>query len=190
LYTAIAAEALAAGHLDQEYSACVSGAVGPDIRIQEFSQARGTVVWKDPIYEALSARTEFSVLLHEHPLHLMGKSLLIEHPETYRRALMLYTTRNKIVHRGELTEGAVTRSLSVNQNDAWVALSCVTEIFRWFGETRIQLPDRRAVDVSMVKWGGAVCADCDEKHSSHLSQTSNRRKLHDVPYLCGLTLHT
>ena len=53
MYAAIAAEALAAGHLDQEYSARLSGAVGPDIRIQEFSQARGTVVRKDPIYEAL-----------------------------------------------------------------------------------------------------------------------------------------
>ena len=90
LYAAIATQALAAGCFEQEYRARFSGDVGSDVRIREFLQAGGTVVPKDPVYEALPARTEFSALLHERPLYLMGKSLLIDHPETYRRANALY----------------------------------------------------------------------------------------------------
>jgi hypothetical protein len=154
LYAAIAAEALAAGRLEQEYAArLVVGSV-PDLRTIELPVAGGTTVRKDPIYEALSARTEFSALLHERPLYLMGKSLLVERPETYRRARMLYATRNKIVHRGEICEDDATQCFSLTSSDAWTALRCVADIFRWFGAPPVIYPDNSFVEVQCVDWDG------------------------------------
>jgi hypothetical protein len=153
LYAAIAAEALAAGCLEQEYAARLVGGGVPDLRTIELPVAGGTTVRKDPIYEALSTRTEFSALLHERPLYLMGKSLLVERPETYRRARMLYSTRNKIVHRGELSEGDATQCFSLTSRDAWTALCCVADIFRWFGEPPVVYPDNSFVEVQVADWG-------------------------------------
>jgi predicted DNA-binding protein len=95
----------------------------------------------------------FSRLLHERPLYLMGKSLFSDHPETYRHALMLYTTRNKLGHRGELSEEDATKSFSLNEKDARVALRCVADIFRWFGEAPIKYPTQRMAQVLMVNQG-------------------------------------
>jgi hypothetical protein len=112
-------------------------------------QAGGATVKKDPVYDVLSTGTNFSRLLHERPLYLMGKSLLSDHPETYRHALMLYTTRNKIGHRGELSEGDAAKSFSLNKEDAWIALRCVADIFHWFGEVPIKFPNQRMAEVLM-----------------------------------------
>jgi hypothetical protein len=151
LYAAIATEALAASRLEQEYAArLVTGGV-PDLRAIEIPIAGGSTVRKDPVYEVLSARTEFSSLLHERPLYLMGRSLRVECPETYRRARMLYSTRNKIVHRGELSEDDMTQCFSLTHGDAWAALCCVADIFRWFGEQSIIYPDNRLVKVQFIR---------------------------------------
>jgi len=152
LYAAIAMEALAASRLEQEYSARLSGSPEPDVRIIELPQAGGTTVRKDPVYDVLSTGTNFSRLLHERPLYLMGRSLLSDHPETYRHALMLYATRNKIGHRGELSEGNMARSFALNEEDAWVALCCVADIFRWFGEAPITYPDQSPIRLFSVDW--------------------------------------
>jgi hypothetical protein len=140
LYAAMAVESLATTRLEQEYTARLGGG-GPDVRIIGLPLAGGATAWKDPIYGVLVERTDFSDSLHKRPLYLMGKSLLVEHPETYRRAVMLYSTRNRIVHRGELSEG-----------DAWLALCCVSDIFQWFGEASIKFPDRRMVKFLAVDW--------------------------------------
>ncbi len=153
LYAAIAVEALAASCLDREYSARLSGNTGPNMRIIELPQAGGAMVRKDPVYEALSARTEFSALLHERPLYLLGKSLLTEHPEIYRRALMLYSTRNKIVHRGELSGEDAARCFSLSRGDAQIALGCAADIFRWFGESPIKYPNDRPIHLREARWG-------------------------------------
>ena len=153
LYAAIAAEALAAGRLEQEYAARLVSMSVPDLRTIEVPVRGGTTVRKDPIYEALSARTQFSALLHECPLYLMGKSLLVEHPEIYQRALRLYSTRNKIVHRGEINEDNTTQCFTLTYRDAWTALRCVADIFRWFGEPPVIYPDYRSfVEVQHVNW--------------------------------------
>jgi hypothetical protein len=77
---------------------------------------------------------------------LLGKSLLVDLPDVYRQALMLYSTRNKIVHRGDVGEDDATQCFSLTSGDAWTALRCVASVFRWFGEPPVAFPDNSFVE--------------------------------------------
>jgi hypothetical protein len=152
LYLAIAAESVAAETLDAWLSARMQGEEGPALRVVEVSVAGGEIQRKDPVYAALSARTDFASLLHERPLYLVGRSLLIERPETYRLARMLYATRNKIVHRGELSDKDVSQCLSLTREDLGKAIDCVVDLFDWFG-CPVSLPGQGLVFCNGVSWG-------------------------------------
>jgi hypothetical protein len=148
LNLAISVESYLGIKLDEEYEKRISGSGGPEIRIINIPRAGGKFIKKDPIYESLASGTNFSTLLHQRPLYLLGKSLLIDNPETYKLAMMLYATRNKIVHRGELSEQDVTTCFSLTKKDADKALNCVKDVFGWFGD-KIVYPRQ---DVLLPYW--------------------------------------
>ena len=149
LYAAIAAESLAAGRLEKEYARRLTEHPNPDMRVLELPQAGGITVRKDPVYEALNMKTDFSSLIHERPLYLFHRSLMVDQPETYRLARKLYNTRNKIVHRGQLGEED-DKAFAINRADSWTALNCVADIFSWFGEDRIKYPSYKLVPANMT----------------------------------------
>ena len=153
LYAAIAAESLAASSLDAEYAKRVAGGKGPALRLIDLPQAKGTSVRKDPVYEALASRTEFSALIHERPLYLLGSSLLIDQPETYRLARMLYSTRNRIVHRGELSEGDASKSFALSRSDAAKRLQCAADIFDWFNVKIIKPVEPLMIPATLINLG-------------------------------------
>jgi hypothetical protein len=138
LYSAMAIEIIAATKLDEVYEMMIQqqgDATADYLRIISMSQAQGQIAIKDPIYDYLSSRQDFAQLLHERPLYLLKKSLLIENEQLYQTARKLYRTRNKIVHRGEPPTGDDTSYFEMREADALTALECSIQIFRWFGET-------------------------------------------------------
>jgi hypothetical protein len=132
LYAAIAVEAFALQWLEAKHeSARVASASAH--RFLKLPLAGGEVAHKDPVYELLSAGDNFSRLLHERPLYLAGRSLLVDAPETYRRAVQLYATRNKIAHRG--TAPADEKHFALSPEGSVDGLETAVKVFRWLGDT-------------------------------------------------------
>ena len=98
-----------------------------------FRFTKGEKTWKDPIYQYL-IKDDFGALLHERPLYLLNRSLLKDDQDVFRTAKELYRTRNKIVHRAELSSEINDGSyITVDKEGAKQALDCVLSVFRWFG---------------------------------------------------------
>jgi len=139
LYAAMSMEVLAATKLDEYYQEYIDIALKSKtsdnkLRIVFIPQPGGNSTAKDPIYEFLTKRTDFSQLLHERPLYLMEKSMLIQDQRLYQNALRLYRTRNKIAHLGALPSSEPNTYFDLNQDGALQAIKCAVDIFRWFGE--------------------------------------------------------
>ncbi|MGB3494202.1 MAG: hypothetical protein WBA57_15840 [Elainellaceae cyanobacterium] len=132
LYTAISVETLAATKSDEAYDLITqNGDADNVLRLVSFSQKGGTLITKDPVYELLRSRSKFVELLHEIPLYIFGKSLLIDNEALYQKATRLYRTRNKIAHLGEPNAGNKT-TFAITEEDALEAIECVINIFQWF----------------------------------------------------------
>lgn len=129
LYSAIAVEARATEVLDKAYEAAKL-ARAPRHRIVDIAD-RGGQVSKDPIFDALPDK--FRTLLHERPLYLEGRSLLLENRTTYDRALKLYTTRSKLAHRGTHAEED-GECFPLTRDGAERALRAAIDTLRWFGD--------------------------------------------------------
>lgn len=132
LYTAIAAETMASTVLEETYEALLKNGDPTDtIRLLSLPPKGGI---KDPIYEYLSSKTDFIHLIHQLPLYLLRRSLLVEDERLYQNARKLYATRNKIVHRGELSNDEKPSSyLPISEMGAREAIECAIGLFRWFG---------------------------------------------------------
>lgn len=149
LYSAIAMESFAQAHLEAAY-ARVLAKRSTEHRVRGTEIAGGKEVIKDSVYDALSTGDSFSRLLHERPLYLLGRSLLIDEPENYRQALTLYATRNKIAHRGMCPEGE--KYLPSSAEGARQGLKIAIDVFRWLGDhgpyvpwdTLVSFPANRA----------------------------------------------
>ena len=61
--------------------------------------------------------------------------MLIEDESLYQKALRLYRTRNKIVHRGELPSADEGSLFKINESGAKEAMNCAKEVIKWFGVT-------------------------------------------------------
>lgn len=132
LYAAMAIEIVANTKLEEAYERAIQESP-TDLRIICFHQAGGTTIKKDPIYESLSEATNFSKALHERPLYLLKKSLLVENDVLYKTALKLYKTRNKIAHHGEPPTDNGDHYFVMNYSSALEAVKCAVDIFKWFG---------------------------------------------------------
>ena len=101
-------ETYASTELDETFQAHLEG--GPlqsNMRIISVRVNDELAQKKDPVYFYIFqiTRTEFRPLLHEAPLYVLGRSLLVESESLYQQAIRLYRTRNQIVHRGEILDG-------------------------------------------------------------------------------------
>jgi hypothetical protein len=74
----------------------------------------------------------------------------------YRIALRMYNARNKIVHRGELSEEDEARSLALTREGASEAIECAAAILDWFGDPAPSFPNSEIVEFDFVRWG-ALC---------------------------------
>jgi len=132
LYTTISVETLAATKSDEAYNLITQeGDANNILRLVSFSQKEGTLITKDPVYELLRSRSKFLELLHEIPLYIFGKSLLVDNETLYQKATKLYRTRNKIAHLGEPHAGSQT-TFAMTEDDALEAIECAINIFQWF----------------------------------------------------------
>lgn len=132
LCTAISVETLAATKSDEAYDLITqNGDADNVLRLVSFSQKGGTLITKDPVYELLRSGSKFLELLHEIPLYIFGKSLLVDNEALYQKATRLYRTRNKIAHLGEPHAGNQT-TFAMTEEDALEAIECAMNIFQWF----------------------------------------------------------
>ena len=94
--------------------------------------------YKDPILKYLLDRNDFKKLLHEVPLYLMNKSILIDNELLYQNLDKLYNTRNKIVHGNAIIYDP-EKLVSVDTKGAELAMRMTIETFNWFGITRYNI---------------------------------------------------
>lgn len=141
LYAAIAIESLARTYLGSVYERAVTSQQPPaHLNIVEFPQAGGLVQKKDPVFSLLYDNDSFQRLLHESPLYLTRRSLLVENDDLYRRALSLYRTRNRLGHGHVIPENNTENLLSIDSAGALNGLETAIQVFEWFGETGYRLP--------------------------------------------------
>jgi hypothetical protein len=131
LYAAMAVESLAQEKLEDLHSKAIA-ANSQQHRVISMPLPGGNFLHKDPIYDLISMGDDFGRLLHERPLYLLGRSILVEKPEVYRLARQLYSTRNKIVHRGTVPDDQ--KFFPLNHTGSSEGLVAAIEVFKWFGE--------------------------------------------------------
>ena len=135
LYSAFAAEILAASVIDDAYAAAIeSSSPSGRFRFVRVTLPGGIVVLKDPVFDLLQevAKHKFKRFLHELPLYALGRSLLEDDENLYRRALEIQATRNAIAHTG-FADYSRAELIPVDSNGAQEALEVVRRVFKWFG---------------------------------------------------------
>jgi hypothetical protein len=152
LSAAIALEAIALEWLDEQYQRRLAGGPGPQLRVIDIPRSGGRTTQGDPVYEVLESRTKFRGLLHERPLYVTGRSLLVEQEALYQRAQRLYATRNQIAHRGEIPD-AESQCFTLTRPDAVTALQTVSAIFQWFGRSAPPDYPRDLAPARIAEWG-------------------------------------
>jgi hypothetical protein len=153
LYSAIAAEVALGSAIDACYGRALSARADERFRVIEIPQAGGSVVRKDPVYEKLRNRSDFSVLLHELSLYVLGRSLLVDDPKLFGDAKCLYLTRNQLVHSGELADSTSNPALALDRKGALMALNTTCSLFSWLRvRDNFPLPERDLVQVSQATW--------------------------------------
>lgn len=126
LYSAIALESLLANSFEIQYSKIINSSNHKKYRLVNHNNEQ-----IDPIYKAFMKRSDFKKLLHEVPLYLFNKSLLLEKPDLFRDAMRLYKTRNKIVHWGAPFNSVNDEFLQINEAGSKVAINTTLEVFKW-----------------------------------------------------------
>jgi len=130
LFSTIATESLLAHTYDKIYEIEKTKA-RPKNTLRMAKGAMGHV--KDPIWKALMDRTDFKKLLHEAPLYLINKSILLENEALYKDLIKLYNTRNKIVHLGAPVVHSPDHFIELNSKGAFAALKMAIAVFNWVG---------------------------------------------------------
>ena len=88
---------------------------------------------KDPIWKTLMDRTDFKKLLHEAPLYLFNKSILLENEILYNNLIKLYNTRNKIVHWGAPIFHDPDKLIPLDSQGADLSIKMAIDVFNWVG---------------------------------------------------------
>lgn len=152
LYATISTEVAFGTVIDDAYNRLLAAPNDDRFRVIALVQAGGTTARKDPIYERLRNRSDFNLLLHELSLYVLGRSLLVEDQSLYADAKRLYTTRNQIVHSGELVE-ETNPPIRLDTNGAATALKTAIALFSWLGARNdFPLPDDGFLSPSQATW--------------------------------------
>ena len=87
----------------------------------------------DPVFKRLcNGRPSFRDLLHERPLYLLKRSLLLEDKSLFDAGLALYGTRNAISHTGVVEDPNDAR-WPIDEEHARRGLEVARSLFAWFG---------------------------------------------------------
>jgi hypothetical protein len=141
LFSAIAIESIAKQKLTKVIADAIASGQRPEhLNIVELPLAGDKKAIKEPIF-ALLAGDNFQRLLHEAPLYVLRKSLLVEKPELYQHARELYGTRNRLSHGQALTEEDAAKLVPVDRAGAKRALETAVAVFDWFGTTGFVVPE-------------------------------------------------
>jgi hypothetical protein len=144
IFAAAAIEACAGNVIDREYGNKLKQApLAAHRRVTITVNRRETIV-KDPIYEALRCSSgeggsQFLALLHEIPLYLLERSLMLDKQQTYQLAHSVYRTRNCLAHTGT-TDDRKGGLLDVSEDGALTSLQVMNDVFDWFGERGTTIP--------------------------------------------------
>jgi hypothetical protein len=130
---AISAEVAFGSTIEGAYAQILSARKDDRFRVIELQRAGGVIVHKDPIYERLQNRSDFTVLINELSLYVLGRSLLMEDQVLFASAKRLYSTRNRIVHSGELPENESNSTYSLDEGGAMASLKTAVSLFAWLG---------------------------------------------------------
>lgn len=128
VYAASGAEAAAETALTNAYVAALTTRPS-DLRVRTIVVTENNSVHKDPVYEAISENSDFKSSLHERPLYLMKRSLLLDNQELYRRLLKLYRTRNSIIHNSTKPKDIY----AIGQDSAEECLAALMQLLDWLG---------------------------------------------------------
>ncbi len=140
LYGAISLESLARAIALSDYNRLLEGDCdSAHLRVCEFQQAGDIVTKKDPVLDFLMKSEGFAKLLHEVPLYVSKRSLLIEDQILYRNAVNLYRTRNKLSHGQDVADNG-DNLFPTNEKGVRSALECANKVFEWFGQTGYYVP--------------------------------------------------
>jgi hypothetical protein len=150
LYAAVAMESAASLSLQKEYQrVCRSEATNGSYRVTSTQVTATTTTVADPIYDALAETKGFRHLLHECPLYLRKRSLLLDDPSLYQKAFALYSARNNLAHGNAPSK--TTEYSTPNSEGAVRALDVAIQVIRWLG-----FDGDYTVWRSMVKVDGAT----------------------------------
>jgi hypothetical protein len=140
LFSAMAMEIGFGAALEAAYDVILQGRDDPRYRVLKIPIGAGKFATKDPVYDRLRGRDDFSLRMHEMALYVLGKSLREDKDAVYKNALILYRSRNKIVHLGT-TEDAQEEVLPVDREGAETALRTAVDCLTWLGlNPGIKLP--------------------------------------------------
>jgi len=140
LFAAMSMEIAFGTALDAAYNAILNGPSDPRYRVLKIPIGGGRFTTKDPVYDRLRGKDDFSTRMHEMSLYMLGKSLRDEDQALYNKALILYRSRNKIVHLGT-TEDAKQEVLPVDKEGSNTAIQTAADCLTWLGLNHgIKLP--------------------------------------------------
>lgn len=128
LYSAIAVEVMAATRLDEMHEA-VQRSHPSELRLVSLAQAGGATITKDPVYERLRKGAKIRTLLHELPLYVSRRSVMVEDEPLYQELITLYETRNQLVHFGDAESASL---LTIDYQGAKRALKAAVSVYKWF----------------------------------------------------------
>jgi hypothetical protein len=118
--------------LDGAYDDALKEPDNTRYRILKIPIGGGKFALKDPIYDRLRERDNFSSRMHEMALYVLGRSLREDDSALYQDALVLYRSRNKIAHLGT-TENAEEEVLPIEREGAKKALRISADCLTWLG---------------------------------------------------------
>lgn len=134
LYSAISIETVAEIKMDEEYEALLQKNDTNVLRLVTTKIRTGKTVKSDPVYLYLKDRSDFKLILHEQPLYIFKRSLLVEDEQLYQTANKLHKTRNNIVHQGENpTDPKPNSCIPISRKGALEAINCAINVLKWFG---------------------------------------------------------
>lgn len=131
LYAAMSIETLAGASLDTAYEERLANGIHPSLRIAEFPLPGGAIRKKDPVFTYLRHDAKLAQMLHEIPLYLLGRSLLLSDEPRYQQAIKLYRTRNRLAHTGIIPEG--DEYYPAEPSGGFSGVRAALAVFEWFG---------------------------------------------------------
>jgi hypothetical protein len=114
LLSAMAMEIGFGAALDAAHDSILQKPDDPRYRVLKIAISGGNISLKDPIYERLRERMDFSIRMHEMSLYVLGKSLRAEDDALYKKALKLLRAAAPGGHRDRCTGCGHTSTISYN----------------------------------------------------------------------------